>query len=146
MGNRHEARRNGAVAFRQVRVVAVLAQGGGAMHRAGIGRHAEQADLGAYQCAIGFIEVQQLKALVITGQLQVLADETTRQALQAAVFEVHRQETGVGIDVGEAERFVELDAVEDHDLAVDFRGVAQVDVTVAFADETVRLALGEQRL
>ncbi|MNR26505.1 hypothetical protein D3C85_1437210 [compost metagenome] len=75
-----------------------------------------------------------------------MADETSCQGLQATVFQVHCQETGVGVDVGEAERFVELDAVEDHDLAVDFRGVAQVDVTVAFADETVRLALGEQRL
>ena len=30
-----------------------------------------------------------------TGQLQVLADETARQALQAAIFQVHRQERGV---------------------------------------------------
>ena len=111
-----------------------------------LGRHAEQADLGANQGAVGLIEVQQFQALVIAGQLQVLADEATGQALQAAVFQVHRQEPGVGVHVGEAERFVELDAVEDHDLAVNYRSVAQVDITVAFADETLGLALGEQWL
>ncbi len=43
-------------------------------------------------------------------------------------------------------RLVEFDAVENHHLAVDDGGVAQVDITVAFADETVGLALAEQRL
>ena len=58
VGNRHEARRNGAVAFRQVGVVAVLAQGSGALHWRRVRGHAEQGHFGANQCAVGFIEVQ----------------------------------------------------------------------------------------
>ncbi|MNK99327.1 hypothetical protein D3C87_1197170 [compost metagenome] len=146
VGNGHEARRNGAVAFRQVRIGTVLAQGGGALHRGGVGRHAEQRDLGANQCTVGFIEVEQLQALIIAGQFQILADEATRQALQAAIFKVHGEETGIGIHVGETERFVELDAVENHDVTVDHRRVTQMNVAVAFTDETVGLALGEYRL
>ncbi|MNY04681.1 hypothetical protein D3C86_1373710 [compost metagenome] len=41
VGDGQEARRNSAVAFRQVGVVAVLAQAVGALYAIGIGRHAE---------------------------------------------------------------------------------------------------------
>ncbi|MCY1425001.1 hypothetical protein D9M71_407790 [compost metagenome] len=108
-------------------------------------RQAEQRDLGADQGAVGLVEVQQLQRLVIAGVFQVLADEAPRVAFQAAVFEVHGEEGEVGGDVGEAERFVEFDAVEQHHALVDDRGIAQVDVAVAFADETVRLARLEYR-
>ena len=40
---------------------------------------AEQRHLGAYQCAIGFIEVQYFKALIVTRQFQVLADKAAGQ-------------------------------------------------------------------
>ena len=146
MGDCQEARRDSAVAFRQVGVVAVLAQGGSALHRVGFAGHAEQRNLGAYQCTVGFIEVQKLQALVVAGQLQILAYEAPCQAFQATIFQVHRQKSGVGVHVGKAERLVELDAVEDHHAAIDQRGVAQVNVAVAFAGIAIELALRKQRL
>ncbi len=76
---------------------------------------------------------------------QIEADEASSVALQAAIFQVHREEGEVGADIGETERLVEFDAVEQHYPAVDQRGVAQVDVAVAFADEALRLALLEHR-
>ncbi len=145
MGDRQEARGNGAVAFRQVGVVAVLAQGRGALHGIGLVAEAEQRDLGADHGAVGLVEVQQFQGLVVAGVFQIEADEASSVALQAAIFQVHREEGEVGADIGEAERFVEFDAVEQHYPAVDQRGVAQVDVAVAFADEALRLALLEHR-
>nr|GFD32723.1 hypothetical protein [Tanacetum cinerariifolium] len=120
--------------------------GGGALHVVSIGRQAEQRHLGPNQRTVGFIEVQQLQARVIAGVFQVLADQTARQALKATVLQVHCQETDVGVDVGHTERLVEFDAVENHDLAVNQRDVAQVDIAVAFADEAFGLALTQQRL
>ncbi|MCY1396535.1 hypothetical protein D9M71_115100 [compost metagenome] len=144
VGDGQKPRRDGAVALCQVGIVAIGAQGSGALHGIGVGRHAEQGDLGPHQCTISLVEVQQFQAGVVTGQLQVLADEAARQRFQAAVFEVHGQECGVGINVGQAERFVELDAVENYHLAIDQGGVAQVDVTMALTNETFSLAYFEQ--
>ena len=115
------------------------------MNAGGIGGHAEQTDLGAHQCAVGFIEIQQFKALIVAGQLQVLADKTPCQTLQTAVFKVHGQKSYITVDVGEAEGLVEFDAVENHHLAIDQRGIPQVDITVAFTDKPLGFTLLEQR-
>ncbi|MCY1427672.1 hypothetical protein D9M71_435290 [compost metagenome] len=101
---------------------------------------AEQGDLGPHQCAVGLVEVQQLQAVIVAGVLQVLADQAPGKRLEATVFQVHGDEGDIGVDIGEAEGLVELDAIEEHHLAVDQGGVAQVDVTVAFADEAFLLA------
>ncbi|MCY1394034.1 hypothetical protein D9M71_89480 [compost metagenome] len=145
MGDRQEGRGNGAVALRQVGVVAVLAQGRRLLHGVADMGQAEQGDLGAHQGAVGLVEIQQLQRLVVAGVFEVLADEAPRMALQSAILEVHGQEGEIGADVGEAERLVEFDAVEQHHLIVDDRGITQVDVAMAFADEAVGLARLEYR-
>ena len=63
-----------------------------------------------------------------------------RKIRPAAILEVHRRERDLAHDVDPAHRFVELDAVEDRELAVDERDVAEMQVAVAFADEAVCLA------
>jgi hypothetical protein len=83
--------------------------------------------------------------LVIPGQLQILADEAPRQAFQSPVFEVHGEEADIGIHIGETERLVELDAVEDHHFAIDDGGIAQVYVAMALANEAFLLAQRQQR-
>ena len=53
-------------------------------------------------------------------------------------------EGGIRGDIDQAERLVEFDAVEQHDLAIDQRGIAQVKVAMAFANEALLAALFEQ--
>ncbi|MNE48964.1 hypothetical protein D3C80_1434560 [compost metagenome] len=112
VGDGQEACRDGAVAFRQRGIVAVLAQDHHALDRILLLGQAEQADLGADHGAVGLVERQQGQPLVVAGQLQVGIDEAPRQRLEAAILEIHGEEGGVADYVDQAERFVELDAVE----------------------------------
>ncbi|MNC41649.1 hypothetical protein D3C75_904240 [compost metagenome] len=112
VGDGQEACWDGAVAFRQRGIVAVLAQDHHALDRVLLLGQAEQADLGADHGAVGLVERQQGQPLVVAGQLQVGIDEAPRQRLEAAILEIHGEEGGVADYVDQAERFVELDAVE----------------------------------
>ena len=146
VGDGHEARGNRAVLLGQAGVAAVLGQGGGLAGDIRLVAEAEQVDLRAHQGAVRLVEVQQFQGGVIAGELQPAVHEAPGQALETTRFQVHGQERRVGDDVGQAERLVELDAVEQHDLAIQQGDVAQMDVAVAFADETVGLARGQQRM
>ncbi len=76
--------------------------------------------------------------------LQPAIDEAPGLAFQSAILKVHGQEGGIRGDIDQAERLVEFDAVEQHDLAIDQRGIAQVKVAMAFANEALLAALFEQ--
>jgi hypothetical protein len=54
-----------------------------------------------------------------------------------AILEVHHREGDLAHHVDPAHRFVELDAVEDDDLAVDARDVVEMQIAVAFAHEAL---------
>ncbi len=53
----------------------------------------------------------------------------------AAILEVHDRERDLAHDVDPAHRLVELDAVENDQLAVDARDVSQMQIAVALAHE-----------
>jgi hypothetical protein len=77
--------------------------------------------------------------------LQPGADEASGQGFQAAILQIHGKEGRVRDDVDQAEGFVEFDAVEQRDLTVKQGDVSQVDITMTFANETLGLALCQQR-
>ncbi len=62
-----------------------------------------------------------------------------------AVAEVHDRERDLAHHVDPAHLLVELDAVEDRERAVHDRDVAEVEVPVAFADESTVAAPGDLR-
>ena len=63
----------------------------------------------------------------------------------AAIREIHHDEGDFAHHVDPAHRVVELDAVEDDELAVDTRNVAEVQVAVALAHEAL-LAAAQERV
>ena len=105
---------------------------------------AQRVDLRAHHRAVDEIEAQHREARVVVGCLDPGVDEPVREVRPPAVLEIHRGEGDLAHDVDEPEVVVELDAIEDHELAVDFRNVAEVKVAVAFAHEAVFPAPAER--
>jgi len=124
VGDGQEAGGNGAVAFRQVGVAAVLREDFLALRGVLLLTQTEQADLGAHQGAVGLVEIQQVEGGVVAGVFQPGIDKASGQRLEVAILQVHGQEGGVRGDVDQAERLVELDAVEQHHVTVEQGGVA----------------------
>ena len=146
MGDGKEAGWNGAVAFGQIGVAAILAQDDPALNGVFFLMQSEQAYLGPNKRAIRLIEVEQLQRGIVSGAFQPAVDKAPCLTLQTTIFQVHRQKSCVGSDVDQAKWLVEFDAVEQHYLVFDDRSVAQMQIAVAFADEALLAALLEQGL
>ena len=119
-----EAGRNRAVAFGEIGVTAVLAQDNLALHGVLLLIQAEQADLAANQRTIGLIEVEQRQRGIVAGVLQPAIDEAPGRHFSPRSSR-SMAEGGIRGDIDQAERLVEFDAVEQHDLAIDQRGIAR---------------------
>ena len=67
-----------------------------------------------------------------------------RQIGAATRLEIHHGEGHFAHHVDEAHRRVELDAVENHELAVDARDIVEMQIAVALAHEALRAAMRER--
>ena len=102
---------------------------------------ADRADLGAHGGAVGGIEAQHADRRVIAAGFQIRVQEAVSQLRLPVVQQVHEGKRGVADDVDPAQRRIEIDAVERHRLFADQRDIGQMQVAVAFAHMTVRMAL-----
>ena len=98
-------------------------------------RHAQSRDFGAYQRAIDEIEAQYGEAAVISRLLEIRVQKAVPEIGATAVVEVHHREGNFADHIDPAHRRVELDAVEDRELAVDAGDIAQMQVAVTLANE-----------
>ena len=106
---------------------------------------AQVADLRPHQRAVDQVEPQDRDPRVVAARLEVAVEEAPREVLAAAVGEVHRREGGLAHHVDPAQPGVELDAVEEHDAAVDAGRVAEVQVAVALRARSRRCGARRSR-
>ncbi len=74
---------------------------------------------------------------MVAGPFEIRIEEAVRQIGATAVLQVHHREGDLAHHVYPAHRFVELDAIEDDDLAVDARDVIEMQIAMAFAHEAL---------
>ncbi len=100
----------------------------------------QRLDLGAHQRPVDEVIAQQLDPGVIAARLQVAVDEAPAESGISARLEIHRDERHFADRIDPAQLGIELDAVERRDAAVEQRDVAEMQVAVTFAHETIAAA------
>ena len=106
---------------------------------------AQTDNLGADHGPVALVEIEQLKAAVIAGGLQVAVEKQPAQVGLATVIQVHGQKGDVVDDVDPAQILVELDAVEQQRPGIRPGHVGEVDVAGAAAHKAALLALPDHR-
>src|SRR5262249_44684898 len=94
-------------------------------------------------CAVREIKRKHREPRVVACALEVGTEKPMREIGAPAVLEIHHGECDFAHHVDPAHLIVELDAVEDDELAVDPRDVAEMQIAVALADEATATTLLE---
>ena len=102
-------------------------------HRAGRLARGDQRHLGPHVRAVGLVEVDDGVEIVVVCGTRIASEKPLREIDVTMGGEVHREERDVRTDVRIAEPVVELDAIEDRELAL----VAEVQVLEAEVAVTV---------
>ncbi len=106
---------------------------------------AHTGDFRPHHRPVGFVEIEQAQALVISGLLQVAVEEVPAQSTFIAVIEIHHQKRDVVDDIDPAQVVIELDAVEQQRLILKPGHVRQVHVTMTGTDEAIGFTLRDRR-
>jgi hypothetical protein len=105
---------------------------------------AQCGDLRAHQRAVGLVVTQQGQTWVVAERRGPGIEDRSAQVPAAPHGQVHRQECNVVDHVDEAQRGIELDAVERSEPSAPAHDVRAVQVPVALADPALLPALGHQ--
>ena len=106
---------------------------------------ADGGDLGAHRRTVGEIETQHADARIVAARLQISIQIAPCQIAVSVMQQIHHGERDLVQHVYPSQRGRELDTVERHGHAIDERDVAQVQVAMTFAHETMLAAQCEQR-
>ncbi len=92
-------------------------------------------DLGANERTVREIERQHREPRIVARPLEIRVQKAVREIGTTAILQIHHGEGDFAHHVDPAHLLVEFDAIEDDELAVDARDVAQMEVAMALAHE-----------